>query len=189
MRNLIALLVVGCALALVACNNGGGGGGGDSKPTHATTPQPCNNQQGVPGSNVNCQNYQNYYNQYPGNYNWQYGSWYWPQQYQPGYGNCGCSGGYFPVQGPFGVACAPTGYFMNYSYQVVYISWGSWFGYWSYPQNYGWTNFQQQPYQNTNYSSCQQSTAQGCDVRLNNCPSGSRCQPTGGGSTIGLCVR
>jgi hypothetical protein len=182
MKALIAMLVVFVTGAMIACGGSGGGGGTATTPQ----PQPCNNQ-GLPGSMPNCQYYQNYYNgQMPTS--WAYGAWYWPTQYIPTNSTCGCNPGYYPVSGPFGLACAPSAYFNNFS--VVYYNWGYWGGaYWNYAQNSGYVNMPQATYTSPTTNACSQSTAQGCDVRMNNCSSGSRCQPIAGGSTIGLCIR
>lgn len=194
MRTVLSvILTTATLLALSACGNKGGdsGGGGTAGATtntgtYAATPQPCNNQ-GQPGATQNCQYYQNQYYNNAQNWQWYYGQWYWPQQIVQGSATCGCPAGYYPVQGTtFGVACAPRTYFGAYA--TVYMSWGNWGGYWNYPQNGGWINTPQETYSGSG-NACGQNTAQGCDVRLNNCPSGSSCQPVAGGSTLGLCTR
>ncbi len=195
-------------LLTLASSCGSSGGGGSSAPApapaqptqpgvstdqFASTPQPCNYQNSQLGIPVpqNCSIYSQYYTQWPTTQtSWSYGAWYWPQQYQPSTTNCGCPSGYLPVYGlTYGIACAPTQYFGN---QVVYYNVGYTGGqYWNQYQNTGWVNIPQNtynPYQ-TSYNGCLATTAQGCDVRLNNCPTGSVCQPAGGGSTIGLCAR
>ena len=160
---------------------------------YAATPQPCNvtYSGGVYGpSAANCQYYNQWYiNQNPHNWIWQYGAWYWPYSYIYGSQNCACPQGYFAVQGPFGLACAPQAY---YSSSLVFYNLGYWGGaYWAYPQNTGGLNIPQVYYtapQNQT-GNCSQIIAQGCDVRLNNCGSGATCVAIAGGSTIGLCVR
>lgn len=198
--------------------SGDGGGGGVAVvpgSEYANTPQPCNTNntnQAHPyghyqGSNPYAYGYGGYngygygqgqncqYNSYYSNWNpnqiaWNYGAWYWPVQYQATGANCGCPTGYYPVQGPtYGTACAPVQYFSN---QVVYanIGFSAGFQYWNQPQNGGFLNTPNLHYQGpATAGACTSSTAQGCDVRQNTCPSGSRCQAVGGGSTIGLCVR
>ena len=181
MKSLFALIALAGALSVIACSNNSNSS--NSGTTTASTPQPCNNQAQVGYPSTGCLNS----SYYPAGttYNWPNGAWYWPSNYQSSYGSCGCNSGYFPVQGPFGTACAPSTYFTNYNTRIIYMSSGSWPGYWNYGQNSGWINRPQATYNSS--ASCAGSTAQGCDVRLNNCTSG-RCQPVGGGSTIGLCV-
>lgn len=170
-------------LGLVACQNKDSGSSSPAPTatpttgTYATTPQPCNAQQITP----NCYNTNNQV--MPGQ--WPYGSWYWPNQWQPSSGYCGCPSGYAPVYSQsMGMACAPYDYFASSS--VVYFNWGFNFG----PaQNGQWLNVPQNQYNPAVTGQCYNQTAQGCDVRTNNCPSGSVCQPITGGSTIGLCVR
>lgn len=146
--------------------------------TFAATPQPCNAQQVT----ANCF-------QYPGQVlpgQWPAGAWYWPQQWQPNHGNCGCPNGYAPVMQGGSMACAPFQYFVQPA--VVYFNWG----YTNTPaQNPQWNNIPQNQYNaNTTAAQCFQQTAQGCDVRTpSHCPSGTVCQPISGGSTLGLCVR
>ena len=174
---------------------------------YATTPQPCNymqpnyngaynnypyNQPGYntypynnTGYNSNCAGYNvntPYYNQNWYQPNWNYGQWIWPTQWAPNYGSCGCPSGYRPVMSQYyGMSCAPNAYFYNYS--VVWYNWGYFAGQY---QNMQWLNSPQVAYSNT--ANCGQ-IAQGCDVRMNNCPSGLFCQAVGGGSTIGICTR
>lgn len=144
--------------------------------TYATTPQPCNAQQILP----NCLP-QNQMIPYGG---WPTG-WYWPYQWQPAQDYCGCPYGFTPVVAGNSVACAPTNTFFVQQ-PVVYFNWG----YYGPAQNNQWVNIPQNQYAGTALTSqCLSQTAQGCDVRLNNCPSGNVCRPTSGGSTIGLCVR
>ncbi|MBX2994494.1 MAG: hypothetical protein KF681_06725 [Bdellovibrionaceae bacterium] len=189
MKHVLQALFVACALtALAACNQGGGGSSSNSG--YAATPQPCNGAAlGTPA--MNCSVYNNYYSADPNSYNWYNGAWQFPQQYQIAAGSCGCPNGYFPVQSAYyGMACAPNAYRTGGFSGVVYYNVGSWGPYWNYSQNNGWLNRPQATYQPAgSINNCGQSTAQGCDVRNNNCPSGSRCQPVAGGSTIGLCVR
>jgi hypothetical protein len=176
-------LSISCAilLSLAACQNKDSGGSAPAPAAlanYATTPQPCNAQQILPGC------IPQYGQQIP--QQWPSGSWYWPQQWQPSQGYCGCPSGYAPVysQGA-GMACAPYAYFTQQS--VVYYNWNVNNGQ---PQNGQWLNAPQDQYNTNNTNSqCYNQTAQGCDVRLNNCPSGTMCQPVSGGSTIGLCVR
>jgi hypothetical protein len=202
MKNFLLIGAILGSLAVLGCGKSSSGegsaGGTNPNPTpvgsgYAATPQPCNiqnqNQLGYPQT-ANCQNYNNWYAGWnPNLIQWSYGTWYWPVQYQVSSNNCGCPAGYYPVYGQtFGIACAPANYFSS---NIVYFNYG-WTGYsyWNYPQNGGWTNIPQIPYQGpANQNTCAQNTAQGCDVRLNTCPAGSTCQPVGGGSTIGLCVR
>lgn len=173
------------ALLFVACNQSGGGSSSSNSNQYAATPQPCNSAN---MATSNCQTYTGYYPNNPGQYNWSYGAWMWPTQYQVQVGSCGCPAGYFPVQSPYyGTACAPNAYRSNFG-GVIFYSYGSWGNYWNYSQNGGWMNRPQAHYQAPG-NSCSNSTAQGCDVRVNSCPSGSRCQPVAGGSTIGLCIR
>jgi len=200
-----SILITGAilgALILLGCGkSSSSGGGGNQQPPpnttktnsgYASTPQPCNtqNQNQLPvHTNVNCQQYTNWYSGWnPNQMQWYYGPWYWPYQYHISGSNCGCPSGYHPVYGnTFGVACAPVAYLNS---KVIYYNYG-WSGvsYWNYPQNSSWLNIPQVPYQGSSLSTCGQVIAQGCDVRLNTCPSGSTCQPVGGGSTIGLCVK
>lgn len=197
----LGLLSISALAFAVACNSGGGGSSGSSSANngYASTPQPCNYQYGSPYGSApsNCSTYTNYYSTSANSYSWQYGAWLWPTQYMASQGNCGCPSGYFPVQSSYyGVACAPSAYQSAYGSGyygggLVYYSVGNWGAYWNYSQNGGWLNRPQAVYQpavSTN-NSCGSSTAQGCDVRVNNCPTGSRCQAVAGGSTIGLCVR
>lgn len=143
-----------------------------------TTPQPCNAQQIIPGC------IPQYGQTLPAH--WPGGQWYFPQQWQPSQGYCGCPQGFGPVysQG-LGMACAPLNYFSQSA--VVYLNWGFTNG----PtQNGQWTTIPQNQYNTNNTNTqCYNQTAQGCDVRQNNCPSGTMCQPISGGSTVGLCVR
>lgn len=143
---------------------------------YATTPQPCNATQVSP----NCYQFPPG-QQFPSN-------WWWPNQWQPTQGYCGCPFGFAPVLINGSMACVPHQFFVQS--QVVYFNWGFSFG----PtQNNQWNNIPQNQYSNTSAQSttaqCFNQTAQGCDVRINNCPSGSLCQPVSGGSTIGLCTR
>ncbi|GIL18466.1 MAG: hypothetical protein BroJett040_22170 [Oligoflexia bacterium] len=171
--------------------------------TYATTPQPCNagntyqttqngqvyyysyTNTGLVQTQNGCNNYNNWYNNGNWNQQYSYGSWYWPNQWQPQTGYCGCPLGYNPVFSPtYGVACAPIAYFNSY---VVYYN-NNWFQ--GAAQNTLPLNTPQTQYVGpSTTSSCYNTAAQGCDVRLNTCPAGTVCQPTGGGSTIGLCVR
>jgi hypothetical protein len=204
------ILVAGLTLATLsfaACNKGGDSGGGGATPgapaaagTFATTPQPCNTQQ-VSGQACNGQAYNG---QLPNS--WQYGAWQWPTQWQPSYGNCGCTAGMTAVYyQSFGMACAPNAYlsnqnngYNNYGYSNngynnnygggfnVQFNWGWNFG----PsQNTQGNNIPQTNYSNTYNNSCgQQSVARGCDVRTANACGYGYCQPVGGGSTIGICI-
>ena len=208
----VAITVVS-AMALTACNknddkkNSSGSVYADG---YATTPQPCNlgnqynngygpnynqNYYGPYGqynntSSVNCnsngQYYgpNGYYRNYYGQQNWYHGAWWWPNQWQPNTGYCGCPIGYMPVYSQaYGVACAPNAYFNN-SYVVGFN-----FNYsYGYPQNNHWLNNAQVQY-NAPAMNCMDQTARGCDTRLQNCPTGAFCQAAGGGSTMGLCVR
>lgn len=181
MKQVLLLSVFTVMFGLAACQSNNSGGGNPAPApaapaTYATTPQPCNAQQLLPG----CIPQQGYLNgQYPQ-------GWYWPYQWQPQQGYCGCPYGYTPVYAGNSVACAPTNQFFVQQ-PVTYLNWGVNNG----PaQNTQWVNIPQNQYAGTQLASqCLQQTAQGCDVRLNNCPSGNVCRPTSGGSTIGLCVR
>jgi hypothetical protein len=116
--------------------------------------------------------------------NWSYGQWYWPQQWTPNTANCGCPIGYMSVYAQqYGVACAPATYGNRYS--VVYWNY-NWYG--GPAQNSYQLNMPQAQYTSAFANNCSTTTAQGCDTRMNNCPSGSVCQAAGGGSTIGICV-
>jgi len=195
MNNLLLIGAILGSFALYGCGNSSSGGGQNSDPNrsgvgYATTPQPCNTQNQNQWSHhqvVQCQNH--WYNSWnPNQIQWHHGAWYWPYQYQASGSNCGCPSGYYPVSAQtFGVACAPVAYFNS---NIVYynVGWGG-MSYWNFPQNGGWINTPQAYYQSPTQSSCEQTTAQGCDVRLNTCPSGSTCRPVAGGSTIGLCVK
>lgn len=165
-------------LTLAACQKNE-----DSPPPNATPP-PCSAGFITP----NCIPSNGYY---PTG-NWQNGAWYWPSgSIQPNQGNCGCNSGYGPVYGGnMGFACAPLNYMAQYpvTYYPSYPTGGAttfnW-GFWNSPaQNTQWNNIPQNYYQQ-----CASATAQGCDVRQNNCPNGGYCQPVSGGSTIGVCVR
>jgi len=166
-------------LALVACqenksfDTSGAPASPDGSANYwATTPQPCNFGQ------IPTQNCYNGTSMPPST--WPNGSWYWPTQYQPSWGQCGCPSGYSPVYTGGSMACAPHSYFVQSS--VVYYNLGS---PWGPAQNTQQNNIPLSYYQ----SQCQSQTAQGCDVRLRNCPGGSFCQAVSGGSSIGLCVR
>lgn len=200
MKHLITFTFVAAAtISLIACQNSGGGSGGSSaNQQYASTPQPCNalnsGSQNAFGTPSNCSQYNSYYSGSANQYSWNYGAWIWPTQYSASNGQCGCPAGYFPVQSAYyGVACAPNAYQQNnyYGGGLVYFSYGSYQGYWNYSQNGGWLNRPQAVYQPAGGTgtSCGTSTAQGCDVRTDSCPAGSRCQAVAGGSTIGLCVR
>lgn len=195
MKKFLANLTI--IVSLFSCGDSGSGGapaptGPNQIPTgYAATPQPCNtqNSNGYYPPNSYCNNYMNtYYN------NWQTpqwgaaGAWYWPQTIPTSNCNGTCPAGYYPVYGvTFGVACAPMAYI---SFGVVFHQWGQQTPYGT-PQNVRVGTGTQDYYSNFNQTStyCSQSPAQGCDVRLNNCPSGSFCQAIGGGSTIGLCTK
>lgn len=207
MKNFLILGAILSSLSFSGCGSSSSSSGGGQPAPHpnsaagmpadfAATPQPCNNQNqnGFPQS-AQCQHYNNWYSGWnPNQIQWYYGAWYWPQYGQVTGYNCGCPNGFYPVSGQtFGIACAPVQYFNSST-----LYWNSgWnqnhyqYQYWNYPQNGGYINIPQNHYQgSTQQGLCNQnSTAQGCDVRLNTCPSGSSCQPVGGGSTIGLCVR
>lgn len=205
MKKTVVILCIAVTSAFVACQKKDDGNNVNSPaaPT-ATTPQPCN----YPGAQPNCQyvngqvnpNYNGYntngyypyynngyyngyyynnqyysYNSYQPN-SWYYGSWYWPTQWN----GSGCMSGYQPTcsQG-FGVACAPSSYF---SYNVIYFNYGL-----TYPtQNSPYNANPQMTYQG---AGCPSTAAQSCDTRANNCPSGSTCQASGGGSIYGICIK
>lgn len=209
MKKILITLVL-TAATLVACNKSDDSGGGSSNNNsgdYAATPQPCNGTTSSPNCYYNNNQYP-YNQQYPyqgQNFCWpsyggncSYGGWQFPTTYNPGNGNCGCNSGYMPVyggwQGGFGYACAPYQNYAQYNRIMYFGQFGQYgrygqfgFSWWSTGQNDRWLNNYQTAYNGGN--SCASSTAQGCDVRLNNCPGGYRCQPVGGGSTIGLCAR
>lgn len=212
LNKLFVTLLMGSALTLVACNqNDGGGGGGQPAPAanpavggYASTPQPCNTQQ---GGNPNCQAgyYGGGYGQHVLPQAWQHGAWQWPTQWQPQIGNCGCQSGYKSVyHQSFGLACAPQAYFGGgggsgygygggggYSYVSYGVSVGIFF-------NWGASNGPAVNNQNLNIpqtyygNSCggNSAPAQGCDTRqYRSCGRNLVCQPVGAGSSIGVCVR
>jgi hypothetical protein len=117
--------------------------------------------------------------------NWYYGRWYWPQAWQPSASNCGCPVGYMSVYAQqYGVACAPA----TYGNLGTVVYWNvNWYG--GQAQNSFQLNMPQAQFTGTLANNCSTATAQGCDTRLNNCPSGSICQAAGGGSTIGICIQ
>lgn len=89
------------------------------------------------------------------------------------------------------VSCVPAGYMNNWN--VGFWVTANWNFNGGFPQN-GWGLNTNQAYYNPgagSFGSCgiNNGVAQGCDVRLNNCPSGLFCQAAGGGSVMGLCVR
>ncbi len=180
MKQVFMLSIFAVLFGLAACQKSDSGGNAPAPAaapvptTYATTPQPCNAQLLVPGCIPQ--------NQYPGQYPQ---GWYWPYQWQPQQDYCGCPYGFTPVFNGQSVACAPTNQFFVQQ-PVVYFNWGM-----NGPaQNTQWVNIPQNQYAGTQIASqCLNQTAQGCDVRMNNCPSGQLCRPTSGGSTIGLCVR
>jgi len=120
---------------------------------------------------------------YTNNSNWYYGQWYWPNQWQASQTNCGCPVGYISVySAQFGTACAPATYGQTWAVVYYNVNWS-----WGAAQNTYQLNNPQAQYVGPS-STCQNSV-QGCDTRLNNCPSGTYCQAAGGGSAVGLCVR
>lgn len=200
MKQLLLMATILGSLLTGACQKSSSPGSGNTpagtpdQSKYAATPQPCNvntsTGSGYFTYNPNCPQYNQWYiNQNPQSWIWQYGSWYWPYSYTYSSPNCACPQGYFPVQGPFGLACAPQAY---YTTSLVFYNWGYWGGaYWNYPQNTGGLNIPQVYYMapQNQTGNCSQQIAQGCDVRLNNCGSGATCVAIAGGSTIGLCVR
>ena len=207
MKTLWTIATICGALAVFSCNNNSNGGSQQPTPTptpntpsvpsgYASTPQPCNNQN-LPAGTL-CQQ------SAPAGWNpavqWTHGAWIWPSQYNITVGSCGCPSGYFPVHThTFGMACAPVQYqhnFVSHLQSRLHFQWqvqmghhhGS-NGYWNYPQNGYDLNQPITYYHNPDLYRCHQATAQGCDVRLNNCPTGGFCQPVAGGSTLGLCRR
>ncbi len=151
--------------------------------TYAQTPQQsCN----MPG-NPNCT---------PSTY-WQYNNSqvnFQSYQWSNSNGFCGCAAGYRPVMNSsWGISCAPAGFFPNmnngygyygYSYRNVYY--GQY-----YAQNGQWSSIPQVAYNPAVYganSNCYATAASVCDIRSNNCPGGSVCRATSGGSYLGICT-
>ena len=102
--------------------------------------------------------------------------------------------GYRPVMNSsWGISCAPAGFFPNmnngygyygYSYRNVYY--GQY-----YAQNGQWSSIPQVAYNPAVYganSNCYATAASVCDIRSNNCPGGSVCRATSGGSYLGICT-
>lgn len=151
---------------LAACSNDNG-----FEKAIATVPPP-----------TNCMNGQAYCNSYM--YGQYYGYAAYP--YSPNYsGNfCDCPVGYRPVyNGITGLGCVSAAVFQPFAYGAVYWGWGA--------NNNQWVNVPQvsntQGYPSNN--SCYQNVAQSCFVdQYNTCSNGAICQPTSGGSKIGVCV-
>jgi hypothetical protein len=199
---IFALVLIAGAVH-VACQKKSDSPSAEQAPAQVATPQPCNvpntpgcnPQNQVPNTPYNYQYNGNYYNGYyyggqfygipqPQSNNWLYGQWYWPTQWNPNIGTCGCQSGYYPTYNPgTGLACAPFNY-LNLGVTV----WYNW-GLHGPAQNSPFSATPQQYYQGPVNTQCSSGIAQGCDTRTNNCPAGSSCQAAGGGSVFGLCVK
>ena len=142
----------------------------------------CDNNNGGGNSNAQAPVYPNGYNPYGTN---GYGqSWYVPNQWQYSQYNCGCMTGYVAAMSSiYGQTCVPQstgtwGYMVTYNY-----NWAGGPAQNTYPLNTPQFNFN-----SAGANNCYGSMAQGCDTRNSNCPSGSLCQPMGGGNAFGICV-
>lgn len=170
-----AFLVLAAFVSACGDSGGGGGGGGTTvavAPNQCNLPQNQNPYNGFNGTNCNPNQYnQNGWQSYPG---WDYGT---------NNGLCSCPVGMRPVAHPsLGIGCAPVNQF-NWGGGSNYIGWG-FYG----SAGYNWNGIPQvagRPWG----QNCFSDAARACDLRSSNsCGANAYCQPTGGGSTIGLCV-
>lgn len=167
-------------------------------------PQPngANNGAVIPGiscmngsANCNSQQYSTYPGFYPYPVNpYTYGGYtnYWNQNYH-GYSNwnhnyaglCNCPAGTVPTYNNYyGLGCVQNTYFQPTLYYYGYFGWG--------PNNNQWVNIPQvsnlADYSVQNQS-CYSGIVQSCYIDvLNSCSNGYTCQPTSGGSRLGLCI-
>lgn len=176
------------ALALNAC---GGNSSSNTAPanTTATTPlsNPCMTGQTNCENNFYQYNYSNYgLIPYPVNF-YTYGGInnYW--NYTGNYGQfCNCPNGYRPIyNNNIGIACMPTQTFQTYT-----NNFGGAFYWGAYANNSQWVNIPQSSNYQQYYpqNGCYTNVARSCFIdNINECGSGSICQPTGAGSRFGIC--
>jgi len=166
-RWILASLVMPLVLAACGSNNSSSG-------TTATVPPPTNCIDGSAYCNSNYYNQNNGYSAYPYN----------PYYYGSTGNFCNCPVGYRPVYNAnYGLGCVSMSSFQPYAYGAVYWGWGA--------NNNQWVNIPQvsntQGYPSS--SSCYQNIAQSCFVdQVNSCGAGATCQPTAGGSRLGVCL-
>ncbi len=192
------LLSAAITALVVSCNNKNNGGGdpnGGIPAGYATTPQACNLN--TPGCVP--QNYQNL------NYNgMNWGGTLFPNQWNPGVGNCGC----VPFNGmqynPFlfpnvaSIGCVPANAFQGFTQYVNMNAYWSAGGQINYNSNLQTANVQQIPFP-TQYGgpsgACMQQIGPGCILsqQMNGlgsgCAAGRVCRPAAtGASSIGICL-
>lgn len=166
--------------------------GGDKKNNSpqqvAVVPPPAPSAHCIDGS-IYCNS--NYYRRNPGYTSYPYNPYYYGANYTwnyfggGSYGNfCNCPSGHRPVyNGSYGLGCVAVNTFQPYAYGAVYWGWGA--------NNNQWVNINQvsnvSGYPQNNR--CFQNVAQSCFVdQINSCGAGALCQPTSGGSRLGICV-
>lgn len=169
---------------VAAC--GGGNGGFNAAGTIATVPAPAPTGTCTAGA-TNCPG--NNYGQFTG---------YTPYPSQPSpygmnggangvpvYGNfCDCPVGFRPVyNAQYGLGCVSMAALQPYASGTIYWGWNA--------NNNQWVNIPQvsntQGYPSSN--ACYRHVAQSCFVdQANTCGANATCQPTGGGSRLGVCV-
>lgn len=163
---------------IIACADKQQSSGNGAVVTVATVPPPTNCVNGTTYCNSN---------QYIGNAGFSaypYNPYFYNNSAMGNGGNfCNCPNGSRPVyNGQFGLGCVASSNFQSYSGGAVYWGLGA--------HNNQWVNVPQfsnsQGYSN---NSCYQNVAQSCFVdQANSCGVGLRCQTTGGGSRLGICV-